>query len=208
MGMVFYLTRLRCLARDRDGSAALEFAYAFPIIVMVVVGLLELMMIMFVSALMEGGLRDASRFAITGAMPAGMSREQAIVNIVNDRTLGLLDLTTDDVSLRVYEAFAQVGMPEPLTFDANGNGSFDPGDTYTDVNGNGQWDADMAAAGAGVVGASGGAQGDAGEEQGAGETKRRHTGRRHANKPHAGRPRSSGLRMTLIAASYRVVNDR
>jgi Flp pilus assembly protein TadG len=152
MGMVFYLTRLRCLARDRDGSAALEFAYAFPIIVMVVVGLLELMMIMFVSALMEGGLRDASRFAITGAMPAGMSREQAIVNIVNDRTLGLLDLTTDDVSLRVYEAFAQVGMPEPLTFDANGNGSFDPGDTYTDVNGNGQWDADMAAAGAGGSG--------------------------------------------------------
>ena len=150
--MVFYLTRLRCLARDRDGSAALEFAYAFPIIVMVVVGLLELMMIMFVSALMEGGLRDASRFAITGAMPAGMSREQAIVNIVNDRTLGLLDLTTDDVSLRVYEAFAQVGMPEPLTFDANGNGSFDPGDTYTDVNGNGQWDADMAAAGAGGSG--------------------------------------------------------
>lgn len=152
MGMVFYLTRLRFLARDRDGSAALEFAYAFPIIVMVVVGLLELMMIMFVSALMEGGLRDASRFAITGAMPAGMSREQAIVNIVNDRTLGLLDLTTDDVSLRVYEAFAQVGMPEPLTFDANGNGSFDPGDTYTDVNGNGQWDADMAAAGAGGSG--------------------------------------------------------
>lgn len=152
MGMAFLLTRLRHLARDRDGSAALEFAYTFPIIVMVVVGLLELMMIMFVSALMEGGLRDASRFAITGAMPVGMSREQAIVNIVNDRTLGLLDLTTDDVSLRVYEAFTQVGMPEPLTFDANGNGSFDPGDTYTDVNGNGQWDADMASAGAGGSG--------------------------------------------------------
>lgn len=63
-------------------------------------------------------------------------------------------------------------------------------------------------AGAGVVGASGGAQGDAGEEQGAGETERRHTGRRHANKPHAGRPRNGGLRMTLIAASYRVVNDQ
>jgi len=152
MGMAFLLTRLRRLARDRDGSAALEFAFAFPIIVMVVVGLLELMMIMFVSALMEGGLRDASRFAITGGMPAGMSREQAIVDIVNDRTLGLLDLTADDISLRVYEAFAQVGMPEPLTFDANGNGSFDPGDSYTDVNGNGQWDADMAAAGAGGSG--------------------------------------------------------
>lgn len=152
MSMVFYLARLRYLAWDRDGSAALEFAYAFPIIAMVVVGLLELMMIMFVSALMEGGLRDASRFAITGAMPAGVSREQAIVDIVNDRTLGLLDLTTDDVSLRVYEAFTQVGMPEPLTFDANGNGSFDPGDTYSDVNGNGQWDADMAAAGAGGSG--------------------------------------------------------
>lgn len=141
------IARLKRVARDRDGSAALEFAYALPIIATAVIGLLELSMIMFVSSLMEGGLRDASRFAVTGATPAGFSREQAIVEIVNDRTLGLLDLTPADVSLRVYRSFDQVGQPEPLTLDANGNGRYDPGDTYTDVNGNGQWDEDMAEVG-------------------------------------------------------------
>lgn len=160
MGMAFLMARLRRLARDRDGSAALEFAYAFPIIIMAVVGLLELLMIMFVSALMEGGLRDASRFAITGAVPVdangvptGQSREQLILDIVNDRTLGLLNLSLNDIHMRVYDNFSQVGQPEPLIVDLNGNGRFDAGDSYTDVNGNGQWDEDMAAVG--TSGASG-----------------------------------------------------
>ena len=143
---------LRRLLRRRDGTVAIEFAFAFPLVLLGVVGLMELAMILFVNSLMEGGLRDASRFSITGEIPAGMTREQAIVNIVNDRTLGLLNLTPADVSLRVYKTFDQIGQPEPLTNDVNGNGSYDPGDSYTDVNGNGHWDADMAAGGAGASG--------------------------------------------------------
>jgi len=159
MVTTFLMTRLRRLARDRDGSAALEFAYAFPIIVLAVVGLLELSMIMFVSAMMEGGLRDASRFAITGNVPVDANgvptttREQIILDVVNDRTLGLLNLTLSDIHMRVYDSFGQVGQPEPLIVDLNGNGRFDLGDSYTDINGNGQWDEDMAAVG--TAGASG-----------------------------------------------------
>ena len=143
---------LRRLLRRCEGTVAIEFAFAFPVVLLGVVGLMELAMILFVNSLMEGGLRDASRFSITGEIPAGMTREQAIVNIVNDRTLGLLNLTPADVSLRVYKQFDQIGQPEPLINDVNGNGKYDAGDTYTDVNGNGQWDADMAAGGAGASG--------------------------------------------------------
>lgn len=143
---------LRRLLRCRDGVAAIEFAFGFPIVLLGVVGIMELAMILFVSSLMEGGLRDAARFSITGEVPPGVTREQAIVNIVNDRTLGLLNLSLGDISLRVYKTFDQIGQPEPLTNDVNGNGSFDPGDSYTDVNGNGQWDADMAGSGAGAAG--------------------------------------------------------
>lgn len=146
------LIKLRRLLGRRDGVAAIEFAFAFPIVLMGVVGLMELAMILFVSSLMEGGLRDAARFNITGQSLPGLTREQAIVSIVNDRMLGLLTVSTGDVTMRVYETFDQVGEPEPLTNDVNGNGTYDPGDGYTDVNGNGQWDADMAAAGAGAAG--------------------------------------------------------
>lgn len=152
MALISLPAKLRRLPRDRDGSVAMELAFAFPIVLLAVVGLMELAMILFVSALMEGGLRDASRFGVTGNVPAGMTREQAIVSLVNDRTLGLLDLTPADVRMRVYKAFDQVGKPEPVTNDVNGNGKYDPGDAYTDVNGNGQWDADMAASGAGASG--------------------------------------------------------
>ena len=146
------LMKLRRLLGRRDGVAAIEFAFAFPIVLMGVVGLMELAMILFVSALAEGGLRDAARFNITGQSVPGVTREQALVNIVNDRMLGLLTLTPGNVTMRVYETFDQVGQPEPLTNDINGNGKYDPGDSYTDVNGNGQWDADMASAGAGSAG--------------------------------------------------------
>lgn len=143
---------LRRLLWRRDGSAAMEFAFAFPIVLIAVIGLMEFAMILFVTTLMEGGLRDASRFGITGNLPVGLTREEMIVNIVNSRTLGLLDLTPADIRMRVYQGFDQVGKPEPLTNDVNGNGNYDPGDGYTDVNGNGKWDADMAASGAGSAG--------------------------------------------------------
>lgn len=150
--MTAFFKVARRLQRCSGGAAAIEFAFAFPVVLMLVMGIMEISMVLFVSSTMEGGLRDASRFGITGNMPAGMTREQAIVNIVNDRTLGVLNLTTADVRMRVYKTFDQVGQPEPVTNDVNGNGQYDPGDGYTDVNGNGQWDADMAKSGAGASG--------------------------------------------------------
>ena len=73
------LNKLRRLLSRRDGVAAIEFAFAFPIVLMGVVGVMELAMILFVSALMEGGLRDAARFNITGQSVPGVTREQALV---------------------------------------------------------------------------------------------------------------------------------
>lgn len=141
--------RTRLLLRRRDGTAALEFALILPLILTMVMGIIEVSMILFVSALLEGGLRDASRFGITGSVPAGSTREQVIVDIVNDRSLGLFSLTTSDVRMRSYDSFEDVGQPEPLVLDANSNGQCDAGDTYSDVNDNSTWDADMAKTGAG-----------------------------------------------------------
>jgi Flp pilus assembly protein TadG len=142
----------RRLRRACEGVAAVEFAFAFPILLMLVMGVIEISMVLFVSALMEGVLRDAARFGITGSVPAGETREQAIIDIVNDRLMGFIQVTSADVKMRVYKCLSDIGQPEPLTNDVNGNGQYDPGDSYTDVNGNGQWDADMAASGAGDSG--------------------------------------------------------
>lgn len=153
--MVFTLAlcvKLRQLRRACEGIAALEFALAFPIVFTLVMGVIEVAMTLFVSSLMEGGLREAARFGITGTAPASGTREQAIINIVNDRLMGFATITSSNVKTKVYQCLSQVAKPEPLIIDANSNGKYDPGDTYTDINGNGQWDADMAKSGAGDSG--------------------------------------------------------
>lgn len=152
MGFILALrVTLRQLRRACEGIAALEFAFAFPIVLTLVMGVIEVAMALFISALMEGGLRDAARFAITGNDPPE-GREAAIVNIVNDRLMGFATVTSSDIKMRVYKCLSQVGQPETLTKDVNGNGKYDPGDGYDDTNHNGQWDADMAMSGAGGSG--------------------------------------------------------
>jgi Flp pilus assembly protein TadG len=145
------MKRLRRLIDNRDGVAAIEFAVAAPIVTLSIAGLIEISMVMFISSLLEGGIRDASRFGITGYVPPGTTREQQIRKLVGDATVGLIDMATTIIDTKVYPSFGDVGQPEPYT-DSNGNGHYDAGEPFTDVNGNGQWDPDMGAAGLGGPG--------------------------------------------------------
>ncbi|MEX2455196.1 MAG: TadE/TadG family type IV pilus assembly protein [Rhodospirillaceae bacterium] len=140
------------LGRCVRGVTAIEFAFAAPVLAATVAGVFELAMVMFVSTLAEGGLREASRFAITGYAPAGTTREERILQILGDHTIGLVDIEAADVTYKVYPSFGDVGKPEPFTDSSPANGVYDAGETFQDINGNGQWDADMGAAGLGGPG--------------------------------------------------------
>jgi len=139
------------LLRRNEGAAAVEFAFVAPLLFATVVGIMEVAMILIVSSLIEGGLRDAARFGITGFVPVGVTREQQITSIISDATIGLVDMSKIEVTTLVYPSFAQIGQPEPYT-DTNTNGSYDLGEPFTDINGNGIWDADMGASGVGGPG--------------------------------------------------------
>ena len=145
----------RRLYRCRRGSAAIEMALVAPVLITALIGILEIAMIIFVNVLLESGLREAARFGLTGQQVAGVSREDQIVNIVSDRLLGLAEIGSANVSVKVYPSFSEIGDSEELTNDVNGNGQYDAddGDTYNDSNGNGVWDADIGVPGAGAPGA-------------------------------------------------------
>ncbi|MGI9491997.1 MAG: TadE/TadG family type IV pilus assembly protein, partial [Geminicoccaceae bacterium] len=87
-------------------------------------GILEFSGILFAQTLLEGSAREASRYGITGTPGDGVSREDAILQIINDNTFGVLDADELGVETLVYESFGDVGQPEPFT-DENGNGAFD-----------------------------------------------------------------------------------
>jgi Flp pilus assembly protein TadG len=136
------------LRRNKDGSAAIEFAFTAPLLIMTVVGIMEFSMILFLNASLEGSLRDAARFGSTGYSPVGVDRKQLIIDEIRNATLGLVPITDANVTTLAYTDFSEVGKPEPY-IDANGNGQYDVGEEYTDVNTNGQWDADMGIPGLG-----------------------------------------------------------
>ncbi len=147
-GLIRFLKRL--CDRD-DGSPATEFAFVAPIMVLMVIGTIELGLIMFVTILMESGLRDAARYGITGNEFGGLNRMERIVKIIADRTMGLVDISQADLQVLIYPAFDQIGNGEVFV-DGNGNGTYDAGETFTEANGNGLWDADIGQAGAGASG--------------------------------------------------------
>lgn len=155
---------LRTFRRDEKGATAVELAMVLPVILMVLVGMIELSMGMFINTVVEGSLRDAARLGLTGQIQEGISNDQALVDILNEASLGLLNLTTADVTSLVYENFAYVGQGEDLT-DLDGNGTwtagpythtdgtvYPAGEPWVEVNGNGVWDEDFGEAGLGAQG--------------------------------------------------------
>jgi Flp pilus assembly pilin Flp len=139
--------QLRRFARSNDGAAALEFALVLPPLCLILVGMFEMSMLMFTQASMEGALREAARFGMTGSVSDPAERQTQILAIIEKDTFHMLDSPT--ISFEVYNSFNSVGDPEPYV-DSNGNGKRDSGESYTDVNGNAQWDADQGKAGIGA----------------------------------------------------------
>lgn len=138
---------LRC----KSGASALEFGLAIPVFVLMMAGVVEIAMVMFVSVLTEGGLREASRYGITGQTPASGTIEDQLIAIVQEHTHGLVQLSTSNVTFKVYGDYTHINAAEPFD-DANSNGVFDAGESFTDWNGNGTWDTDTGTAGTGGAG--------------------------------------------------------
>lgn len=129
----------------------MEFAFAAPVLVTLVIGSMEFGTIMLTSTLMESSLREAARFGITGLEVQNRTRLEEITRIIDERTLGLVDMSQANVNILVYPSFSDIGRGEDYV-DGNANGVYDIGETFTDENGNGIWDADVGTAGSGESG--------------------------------------------------------
>lgn len=140
---------LRRFRRSERGVAAVEWALIAPVLVLLLLVFIELCLMMFAHQLVEGGVRDASRWGITGRADAGgLSREEYVAKAIKDNTLGLIDEADITVTTKVYPTFSDVGKGEPFN-DTNGNSKYDAGEPFTDLNTNGVWDSDQGVTGAG-----------------------------------------------------------
>jgi len=144
-------SRLRSLSQSEDGSILIEAALGLPILLTAIVGVLEVANILFVSVAVENAVLRASRFGITGSSEEGVNRTDQVYEVIEENTFGRVNMETVEIETLVYDQFSDIGEPEPYE-DDNDSDSYDEGEAYTDVNGNGQWDEDMGAEGLGGAG--------------------------------------------------------
>lgn len=132
------MRRIARFSRNKDGAALIEFALIGPIFLFLLIALFETALVFLASALLEGGIREASRFGITGRTDLG-ARDAVIQRVIEDNSVGLLNANDIEVTSEVFESFDDIGLVEEFD-DANGNGLRDPGENFTDTNGNGRYD--------------------------------------------------------------------
>jgi Flp pilus assembly protein TadG len=135
--------QLRRFAGCREGASALEFALVLPPLCFLLVGMFEVGALMFTQSTMEGGLREAARFGMTGQLLSDPeARKEQILALIDEHTLNFVDMDTATITVSPHGSFGDSGDeagPEPWT-DANSNDTHDAGEDYTDLNGNAQWD--------------------------------------------------------------------
>lgn len=152
---------------DDRGVAIVEFALVMPILLLMTFGTIEIGMIMAVQSTLEGGLKEASRYGITGQTPSDATRIEKIRAILADHTIDLVDMSEATFSVKTYPSFSGVGQPEPFVDSAPDpddpddttchNNKYDPPstgcvETFTDIDGDGVWDRDIGQEGAGMGG--------------------------------------------------------
>lgn len=153
--------------RDCRGVAAIEFAIAAPIVILLLITLFEMGFVLTGGIFLEAGARSAGRYGITGASVAGKTRDEVIRDIVvgyvcprakpaSTSSLCFWSESGGEEPLRIavqaYSDPRNVGQPEPFSDLPPENGVYDAGETFTDINGNQRWDPDMGIASAGGAG--------------------------------------------------------
>jgi Flp pilus assembly protein TadG len=128
--MVPIIRSVRGLARNRSGATIEEFAVISLVLISMIAFLIEGSFQLLTAAVLQYGLREATRFGITGqAYPPSMaasppaSREAAITQIISSSAMGLINPSYLSVTLTSYSDFTTVGAAGKGTNGAGGSGS-------------------------------------------------------------------------------------
>jgi Flp pilus assembly protein TadG len=137
-----FLCRLR---GDERGATVVEFAIITPTMLLLLMGLSDLAYQSYVQAHLTGAMQKAGRDStIQGATNRTAAIDAQVIGWV--RTVAAQATFTSQ-----RRSYSQFGLIKPEQFDDNNsNGVYNqPSECFTDVNGNGIWDADPGLTGQG-----------------------------------------------------------
>lgn len=138
------MTRLsRRLRRDTSGAAIVEFALVVMPMILFLVGGLDLGYQAYLRSVVQGALNDISR---TGSLEgpvincSGATVEAKIGCAIKARSDIVARNATYTITMKNFYDFSTIGRSEKLITDYNGNGQYDLGDCFVDLNQNGSFD--------------------------------------------------------------------
>jgi Flp pilus assembly protein TadG len=123
----------RRLLRDERGSIMIEFALVGPMFLLMMLGILELSLMMFSQAVLDGAARAAARTVRTGQAqlsgnPGGTFQQALCDNLAG--VTGLIPCGSVAYNVQTFASFTAAAAAAPPSFvDANGNPiqAFSPG---------------------------------------------------------------------------------
>ncbi len=136
--------RSRNLASDRSGATIIEFAMVIPVLMILLMGLFDLVHQIYAQSILDGALQKAARdSAIEGGAANAGTFDDQVWKMVKMVAPG----ATYEAKRKSYSTFQSM-KPEDFT-DKNGDKICNNSETFTDINGNGTWDADPGLTGQG-----------------------------------------------------------
>lgn len=134
----------RRLRRDERGVTLVEFGLVSPVLILMLMALIDLGFRSYVGMQLQGTLDQAARKVTVGSVSAS-----TVNSFVQQRMTAIIRTATVAVTEKNYDNFSRVGKPEPITTDIAPIGTYNKGDCFLDLNGNGTWDSDSGASGSG-----------------------------------------------------------
>ncbi len=119
---------LRALWRDRDGAAAVEFAFVLPILLLLFSGIVQFGSVMFLENHMTNVARETSRRVAVGELTqadAAKSAQQALVNWGVNYTVSVATVDAgggnDDITVAITLPMAEAALMDVLGVFQSGN---------------------------------------------------------------------------------------
>ncbi|MGJ3231051.1 MAG: TadE/TadG family type IV pilus assembly protein [Oceanicaulis sp.] len=123
-------TALR-FARDRDGSAAVEFALVATPFFFLLFGIIEVALIFFATAVIEDAVAEAARDIRTGELQTAGQTEADFRAVICERINTIADCGRLRVDVRTFENFTGADMGAPIGDDGeleDDGFTFEPGE--------------------------------------------------------------------------------
>lgn len=138
-------SRAASLLRDAAGVTIVEFAIVAPVFLLMLMGMLDAGQMIYGKTVLSGAVEAAAR---SSSLENGDTA--AADALVKDRVKHVLPGVTIVSTRTSYYDFADIGRSEQWN-DADGDGTCDDGEAFTDENADGDWDRDIGVAGNGAA---------------------------------------------------------